>query len=117
VEFLSRESEEGTYFMTKRTRRNHSAAFKAKVALEALKEETTVAEIAAKHSLHPNLVTQWKRAAVEGMASVFEKGGEQAAQQDEALTGELYKQIGQLKVENDFLARGLGRLTGPRSGR
>ena len=103
--------------MTKRTRRNHSSAFKAKVALEALKEEATVAEIAAKHSLHPNLVTQWKRAAIEGMAGVFEKSGGQAAQQDEALTGELYKQIGQLKVENDFLARGLGRLAGPRSGR
>jgi transposase-like protein len=58
VEFLSRESEEGTCFMTKRTRRNHSAAFKAKVALEALKEDATVAEIAAKYSVHPNLVTQ-----------------------------------------------------------
>lgn len=105
--------------MTKRTRRNHSAAFKAKVALEALREGASVAEIAAKHSLHPNLVTQWKRAATEGMASVFEKGGAAADKQqaDEVLTGELYKQIGQLKVENDFLVRGLGRLAGPRSGR
>lgn len=103
--------------MTKRTRRNHSPAFKAKVALEALKEGASVAEIAAKHSLHPNMVTQWKRAAIDGMAAVFEKGGGQVAQQDEALTGELYKQIGQLKVENDFLVRGLGRVAGPRSGR
>ena len=96
--------------MTKRTRRNHSAAFKAKVALEALKEETTVAEIAAKYSLHPNLVTQWKRAAAEGMSSVFEKGGGQADKQpDEALTGELYKQIGQMKVQIDFLSRKLDR--------
>jgi transposase len=96
--------------MTKRTRRNHSAAFKAKVALEALREGASVAEIAAKHSLHPNLVTQWKRAAMEGMASVFEKGsGSTEKQADEALTGELYKQIGQLKVENDFLSRKLGR--------
>ena len=78
--------------------------------LEALKEGATVAEIAAKHSLHPNLVTPlWKRAAVEGMASVFEKGGGTAEKHDEALTGELYKQIGQLKVENDFLSRKLGR--------
>ena len=77
-----------------------------------------MAEIAAKHSLHPNLVTQWKRAAIEGMASVFDKGGGQAEKHlDEALTGELYKQIGQLKVENDFLSRGLGRLTGRGSGR
>jgi len=110
VEFLSRESEEGTRFMTKRTRRNHSPAFKAKVALEALKEEATVAEIAAKYSVHPNLVTQWKRAAVEGMSSVFEKGsGGQAEKQDEALTGELYKQIGQMKVQIDFLSRKLDR--------
>jgi len=94
--------------MTKRTRRNHSAAFKAKVALEALKEDATVAEIAARHSLHPNLVTQWKRAAAEGLASVFEKGGGPAEKSDEALTGELYKKIGQLKVENDFLSRKLG---------
>ena len=103
--------------MTQRTRRNHSPTFKAKVALEALKEEATVAEIAAKYSLHPNLVTQWKRAAVEGMAGVFEKGNAPAEKQDEALTGELYKQIGQMKVEIDFLSRGLGRLTGPKGGR
>jgi transposase-like protein len=96
--------------MTKRSRRNHSATFKAKVALEALKEGMTVAEIAAKYSLHPNLVTQWKKAVVEGMASVFEKGGGQAEKQrlDDALTGELYRQIGQMKVEIDFLSRKLG---------
>jgi transposase len=95
--------------MTKRTRRNHGAAFKAKVALEALKEGATVAEIAAKHGLHPNLVTQWKKAAVDGMAAVFERGGGRSEKQDEALTDELYKQIGQMKVENDFLSRKLGR--------
>lgn len=95
--------------MTKRTRRNHGAAFKAKVALEALKEGATVAEIAAKYSLHPNLVTQWKKAAVAGMATVFERGSGDAEKQDEALTGELYKQIGQMKVQIDFLSRKLDR--------
>jgi transposase len=95
--------------MTKRLRRNHSSSFKAKVALEALRDGATVAELAAKYSLHPNLVTQWKRAAVEGLASVFERGSGQSEKADEALTGELYKQIGQLKVENDFLSRKLGR--------
>jgi transposase len=100
---------EGADLMTKRSRRNHSGAFKAKVALEALRDGSTVAELAAKYSLHPNLVTQWKRAAVEGLASVFERGGGQSEKADEALTGELYKQIGQLKVENDFLSRKLGR--------
>jgi len=94
--------------MTKRTRRNHTTAFKAKVALEALREGATVAEIAAKHSLHPNLVTQWKRAAVEGMSTVFEKGG-QTEKPDEGLTDELYKQIGQMKVQIDFLSRKLDR--------
>ena len=70
-----------------------------------------MAEIAAKYSVHPNLVTQWKRAAVEGMSSVFEKGsgGQAEKQQDEALTGELYKQIGQMKVQIDFLSRKLDR--------
>jgi transposase-like protein len=95
--------------MTKRTRRNHTTAFKAKVALEALREGATVAEIAAKHSLHPNLVTQWKRAAVEGMSTVFEKGGSQTEKPDDALTDELYKQIGQMKVQIDFLSRKLDR--------
>src|SRR3954466_4579999 len=57
-----------------KTRRNHGSAFKAKVALEALKGEQTVAEIASKHGLHPTLVTEWKRQLAEGASAVFEKG-------------------------------------------
>lgn len=75
----------------------------------ALKGELTVAEIAAKHSVHPTLVNEWKRQLVEGASGVFEKGGGRAEKEAAAATDELYKQIGQLKVENDFLARGLGR--------
>ena len=87
-----------------KTRRNHGSAFKAKVALEALKGEQTVAEIAAKHGLHPTLVNEWKRQLADGASAVFEKGTGKAAKD-----GELYKQIGQQKVELDFLARKLGR--------
>jgi transposase len=90
-----------------KTRRNHGSAFKAKVALEALKGEQTVAEIAAK--LHPTLVTEWKRQLVDGASAVFDKGTGQAEKAGEALVGELYRQIGQQKVELDFLARKLGR--------
>lgn len=90
-------------------RRNHGAAFKAKVAVEALKGELTVAEIAAKHGVHQTLVNEWKRHLVEGATGIFEKGGSRLAKEDEAAKDELYKQIGQLKVENDFLSRRLGR--------
>lgn len=92
-----------------KTRRNHGSAFKAKVALEALKGEMTVAEIAAKHGLHPTLVNEWKRLLVEGASGVFDKTGGRAEKEAVAVTDELYKQIGQLKVECDFLARRLGR--------
>ena len=92
-----------------KTRRHHRAAFKAKVALEALKGELTVADIAAKHGIHPTLVNECKRALVAGAAGVFETGTGRADKDAEALVGELYKQIGQQKVEIDFLARKLGR--------
>ncbi|ALG72429.1 transposase [Azospirillum thiophilum] len=95
--------------MSKGTRRNHGAAFKAKVALEALQGETTVAEISAKYGIHQTLVNEWKRQLVDGACGVFEKGGGRAEKATEAVTDELYKQIGQLKVENDFLSRKLGR--------
>ena len=92
-----------------KTRRNHGSAFKAKVALEALKGEQTVAEIAAKHGLHPTLVNEWKRQLADGASAVFETGAGKAEKDGAALVGELYKQIGQQKVELDFLARKLGR--------
>ena len=92
-----------------KTRRNHGSAFKAKVALEALKGEQTVAEIASKHGLHPTLVNEWKRQLADSASAVFEKGNGKAEKDSAALVGELYKQIGQQKVELDFLARKLGR--------
>jgi transposase len=94
--------------MSKSTRRNHSASFKAKVALEAVKGEQTVSEIAAKHGVHHTLVNEWKRAVVEGATAVFERGPSRSDKQTEVVTDELYKQIGQQKVQIDFLARALG---------
>lgn len=93
--------------MAKRTRRNHSPAFKAKVALEALREQESVAEIARRYGLHANVVANWKRQLAENVQRVFEPGGEREGPERE---NELLKKIGELTVERDFLARGLGRL-------
>ena len=88
-------------------RRNFTDQFKAKVALEALRGDKTVQEIAAKHQLHPNQVSTWKRQAIDGMADVF-SGGKQRGP-TEAEIKELHAKIGRLAVENDFLSAGLKR--------
>lgn len=94
--------------MTK-TRKRYGAAFKAKVALEALQGEQTMAELASKHGLHPNLIAGWKRQAVEGMAGIFEGKGGEPDKGREAEVKELHAKIGQLVVERDFLAKAFGR--------
>ena len=88
-------------------RRVFTDQFKAKVALEALRGNKTVQEIAAKHQLHPNQVSTWKRQAIDGMADVF-SGGRQSCP-TEAEIKELHAKIGRLAVENDFLSEGLKR--------
>ena len=85
-------------------RRRHSPAFKAKVALEALKGEETVAQLAARYQVHPSQIQAWKKALTNGAAGVFSNRQEQKAKSDAALVARLCQEIGQLKVERDFLA-------------
>ncbi len=91
------------------TRRRFTADFKAKVALEALRGDRTVQEIAAKHKVHPNQVSTWKRQAIDGLGEVFSNGVDRARSDHEAEVKELHAKIGELTVVNDFLARGLKR--------
>jgi transposase len=89
-------------------RRSFKDPFKAKIALEALRGDKTIQEIASKHQLHPNQVSTWKRQAVEGMADVFAKGDKPCGP-TEAEVKHLHAKIGRLAVENDFLSQGLKR--------
>jgi len=91
----------------KKTRRNYSPAFKAKVALEAVREHGTVAEIARRHKVHANQVYKWKQELLANMARAFEPGGVPGETSDRE--EELLKKIGELTVERDFLSRGLER--------
>ena len=90
-------------------RRNFSAQFKAKVALEALRGEHTLSELAARYELHPNVITNWKKRAREGLVDVFAGKVEKRQRGSEAKTKELYAKIGELTVEKDFLSKALDR--------
>lgn len=92
---------------TKRTR--YSAEFKAKVALEAIKGEQTISELGSRYGLHPNMITNWKRQAIDNMAEAFSSKAEKARTADDAQIKDLHAKIGQLTVERDFLAKAFGR--------
>ena len=92
----------------KQTRKKHRAAFKAKVALAAMKGDRTVAELAGKFGVHPNQISNWNKQQLGRAASLFEAGASAEPTINEVQVDLLYRQIGQLKVENDFLARKLG---------
>ena len=93
--------------MSRRPRRNHSPAFKAKVALDAVKDGKTIAEIATKHDVHPNQVTEWRRQLLERAAEVF--GGPAGSAEPTVDLKALHAKIGQLALENDFLESALGK--------
>jgi transposase len=93
----------------KESRRKHSPSFKAKVALEALKGEETVAQIAARFEVHPNMVTKWKKELQEQASIIFGQDHARKKKEDENLVARLYQEIGQLKVERDFLDSALNR--------
>ena len=92
-----------------KTRRRFTAEFKAKVALEAIQGHRTISELAAKHELHPNQITQWKRQAMENLANVFDDRGTEVRANRDAEVTKLHAKIGQLVVERDFLAKASGR--------
>jgi transposase len=89
-------------------RKQFAPAFKAKVALEAIKGEKTSTEIGRTFSIHPNLVGIWKRQALEGLPEVFANSRQQRRTEDEAEKDELYRKIGQLKVELDWIKKKSG---------
>ncbi len=91
------------------TRRRFTADFKAKVALEALRGDRTIQEIAAKHKVHPNQVSTWKRQAMDGLGAVFSNGPDKTWMDHDDEVHDLHAKIGELTVERDFLARGLKR--------
>ena len=84
-------------------RRKFNASFKAKVALAAVKGDRTMAELASEFGVHANQITKWKRQLLDGLPGVFSDGHREDLRQQQALTDRLYQQIGQLKVELDWL--------------
>ena len=96
--------------MAKRPRRNHGTAFKAKVALEAIKGEETTVELAGRFEVHPNQITEWKKQLMGRAEEVFSK--DKKAEKGVSVK-ELHAKIGQLAMENDFLSVALGRIAEP----
>ena len=95
-------------------RKNHSADFKARVALEAIREEMTLAELSKKYGVYANQISTWKRAAIENMAIAFTRRGTAPEQVSAAEVEKLHSKIGQLVVERDFLADASVQLLGTR---
>ncbi len=95
--------------MRRGTRKRYSAEFKAKVALEAIRGELTLAELGTRHGIHQTMIAAWKRQAIEGLSSTFAGKAEATAGMSEAEIAKLHAKIGQLVVERDFLSKAFGR--------
>lgn len=91
----------------KKSRRKFSASFKAKFAIEAIKEQQTIQELAAKYELHPTQINAWKREFLDNSEKVF--AGEKKGEQDVSKEKELYSKIGELQIQVDFLKKVLGK--------
>ena len=97
----------------KRKRRNHSASFKAKVALAAVRGDKTMAELAEQFDVHPNQIQDWRRKLLDQAGQLFDRGNS-SSEDAEHKAKELHANIGQLTMERDFLEQGLERIHGPR---
>jgi len=97
----------------KRKRRNHSASFKAKVAVAAIRGDKTLAEIAEQFDVHQNQIQDWRRKLLDRADQVFVRGGSSPSESEQKVK-ELHAKIGQLTMERDFLEQGLERIHGPR---
>lgn len=93
--------------MAKRPRRNHSAAFKAKVALEAIKGDQTIVELSERFQVHSNQIMEWKKQLLDRASEIFDRNSKHSKGPD---IKELHAKIGQLAMENDFLLDALGRI-------
>jgi putative transposase len=92
-------------------RRRYDAKFKAKVAFEAAKQEKTVAQLSGEYGVHPNLITQWKKRLVAEIPGIFSEKQKRGEKKTEEIQSELYRQIGQLKVELDWVKKKYHQLT------
>jgi len=86
-------------------RRKHDASFKARIALEAVKGEKTIGQLASEYAIHPNQIRQWRQQLLEMLPEIFSNRRPQQEKARDELEAELYRQIGQLKVELDWLKK------------
>ncbi len=93
----------------KTTRKRYTAEFKSKVALEAIRGDLTLAELATRHGIHPTMITTWKRQSFDGMAATFSGVTEASKAAGDTEIEKLHAKIGQLVVERDFLSKGFAR--------